>query len=172
MTIVERARRADAEALSRFAEAAFTRTFGSLYDPADLRDFLAGWNPPGRLLVELEDPEWAVALVRGSDATIIGFAKTGPVDLDLPEGSPAGPAVELHQLYVAEEAKGSGVADALMDWALAWARERAAFLYLSVFTENPRAQSFYRRYGFVDVGRNPFRVGKHVDEDRIWRLKL
>ena len=33
-------------------------------------------------------------------------------------------------------------------------------------------EPFYRRYGFVDIGRNPFRVGNHIDEDRIWRLDL
>ena len=59
-----------------------------------------------------------------------------------------------------------------MDWGIAWARERASILYLSVFVENDRAQAFYRRYGFVDVGRNAFRVGNHVDEDRIFRLDL
>src|SRR3546814_1338955 len=76
----------------------------------------------------------------------------------------------LHQLYVGAAAKGTGVAAALIEWGIAWARERASILYLSVFTENPRAQAFYRRYGFVDVGRNAFRVGDHIDEDRIWRL--
>ena len=59
-----------------------------------------------------------------------------------------------------------------MDWAIDRSRARAAILYLSVFTENRRAQAFYRRYGFVDVGRNAFRVGNHIDEDRIWRLDL
>src|SRR3546814_13670809 len=53
----------------------------------------------------------------------------------------------LHQLYVGAAAKGTGVAAALIEWGIAWARERASILYLSVFTENPRAQAFYRRYG-------------------------
>ena len=81
-------------------------------------------------------------------------------------------ATELHQLYVGETAKGTGVAAALIEWGIAWARERASILYLSVFGENRRAQAFYRRYGFADVGRNAFRVGNHIDEDRIWRLDL
>src|SRR3546814_20741241 len=68
--------------------------------------------------------------------------------------------------------KGTGVAAALMDWGIAWARERASILYLTVFTENDRAQAFYRRYGFTDVGRNAFRVGNHIDEDSFFRLDL
>ncbi len=172
MTQIELATARDAEALSAFAEASFAATFGHIYDPTDLTAFLSGWNPPERLRAQIADPDWTIALVRNGDGTIAGFAKLGPVDFALPAGQPADNAVELHQLYVAEEAKGRGIAAALMDWGIAWARARAAILYLSVFTENPRAQAFYRRYGFVDVGRNAFRVGNHVDEDRIWRLDL
>src|SRR3546814_9060317 len=73
-------------------------------------------------------------------------------------------STELHQLYVGAAAKGTGVAAALIEWGIAWARERASILYLSVFTENPRAQAFYRRYGFVDVGRNAFRSEEHTSE--------
>lgn len=172
MTRVQLARPDDAEALSRFAEAAFTHTFGHIYDPADLATFLTDWNPPERLRAQIADPAWTVALVRGDEGDILGFAKLGPIDFDVPRGHPTDNATELHQLYVAPAAKGTGVAVALMDWGIGWARERAEILYLSVFTENPRAQAFYRRYGFVDIGRNPFRVGNHIDEDRIWRLDL
>ena len=113
-----------------------------------------------------------IAFVRDAAGAIIGYIKMGPVDFDLPPEQPTDDAVELHQLYVAEAAKGTGVAAALMDWGVAWARERASILYLSVFTDNHRAQAFYRRYGFYDVGRNAFRVGNHIDEDRFYRLDL
>ncbi|MCW0200123.1 GNAT family N-acetyltransferase [Sphingopyxis sp.] len=172
MTAIQLAKAEEAEELSRFAEASFVHTFGHIYDPADLAAFLADWNPPARIAAQIADPEWTIALIRGDDGAILGFAKLGPIDFPIPEGHPTGDATELHQLYVAPEAKGTGVAAALMDWGIAWARERASILYLSVFTENPRAQAFYRRYGFTDIGRNPFRVGNHIDEDRIWRLDL
>ncbi|MDZ3833081.1 MAG: GNAT family N-acetyltransferase [Sphingopyxis sp.] len=172
MTQINLATEAEAEEISRFAEASFVHTFGHIYDPADLAAFLAEWNPPSRLRAQIADPDMAIALVRGDGGALQGFIKLGPIDFDLPEGQPTEHATELHQLYVAPEAKGSGIAAALMQWGIDWARERASILYLSVFTENPRAQAFYRRFGFVDVGRNPFRVGNHIDEDRIWRLDL
>jgi ribosomal protein S18 acetylase RimI-like enzyme len=60
-----------------------------------------------------------------------------------------------------------------MEWVLAEARRRgAAEMYLSVFTDNPRARRFYERYGFDYVGRYAFMVGTHADEDLIMRLKL
>lgn len=172
MTTIQLATPGDAEAIAAFANGSFTHTFGHIYDPADLATFLADWNPPARVRAQLADPGYAIALVRDEAAAILGYIKMGPVDFDLPAGQPTGDAVELHQLYVADAAKGTGVAVALMEWGIAWARERASILYLTVFTENDRAQAFYRRYGFYDVGRNEFRVGNHVDEDRFFRLDL
>lgn len=172
MIAIERPALADATALSQFAVGAFVDTFGPIYAPADLRLFLAEWNTVDQLDTQIADPDWLIAMVRGGDGAIAGFAKLGPLDLELPDGQPSADSIELYQLYVAAAAKGTGVARALMDWAIDRSRARAAILYLSVFTENRRAQAFYRRYGFVDVGRNAFRVGNHIDEDRIWRLDL
>lgn len=173
MTIlIERPVMTEAPTLSRFAVTAFTETFGTIYSPANLRLFLSEWNTVDQLHGQIDNDDWDIAMVRDADGAIAGFAKLGPIDFDLPDGQPHDNATELHQLYVRPDAKGTGVAAALMDWAILRARARAAILYLSVFSENPRAQAFYRRFGFVDVGRNPFRVGDHIDEDRIWRLDL
>jgi ribosomal protein S18 acetylase RimI-like enzyme len=69
--------------------------------------------------------------------------------------------------------QGAGLAPAMMAWVLAEARRRGAEeIYLSVFTDNLRAQRFYERYGFEAVGRYDFMVGTHADEDIIMRLKL
>ena len=159
---------ADGPELAEMAKRSFTETFGSLYPASDLAAFLDRAFGVDGLPSELDDPAFTVR-VATEEGRVIGFAKLGPVAF--PGDWPSN-AVELHQLYVGEAAKGSGVAAALIEWGIAWARERASILYLSVFTENDRAQAFYRRYGFVDVGRNAFRVGNHVDEDRIWRLDL
>lgn len=172
MTDVQLAKPADAEAIAAFANGSFTHTFGHIYDPADLSLFLAEWNPPDRVRAQITSDDHDIGLVRDRAGAILGYIKMGPVDFELPADQPTDSAVELHQLYVAEAAKGTGVAAALMDWGIAWARERASILYLSVFVENDRAQAFYRRYGFVDVGRNAFRVGNHIDEDRFFRLDL
>jgi len=172
MTDIRIAQPADAEALSAFAEASFVHTFGHLYDPADLAPFLSTWNPPERVRAQIADPAYEIALVRGEAGAILGYIKMGPLDFDLPPEQPTDDAVELHQIYLAHAAKGTGLATRLMDWGIAWARERASVLYLTVFTDNPRAQAVYRRYGFYDVGRNEFRVGNHVDEDRFFRLDL
>src|SRR3546814_1047855 len=154
MTLIQLAKPADAEAIAAFANGSFTHTFGTIYDPADLATFLAEWNPPDRVRAQIASDDHDIALVRDAAGALLGYIKMGPLDFELPAGQPADGAVELHQLYVAEAAKGTGFAAALMYWGIAWARQRASIPHLTAFTENDRAQAFYRRYGFTDVGRN------------------
>lgn len=159
---------ADAAAIDALYRISFTATFGQLYDPADLAAFL-GKSTLAAWQAELDDPDIAVRLVEHGDA-LLGFAKVGPVTLPV---VPAGPAVELRQLYLSDEAKGSGMGQALMDWTMQTARERGAGeLFLSVFVDNHRARRFYQRQGFVDIGPYRFAVGNHLDEDRLMRLRL
>ncbi len=50
--------------------------------------------------------------------------------------------------------RGRGVGSALMETAIAWARERGIHkLVLSVFAHNSAAIALYRKYGFVEEGR-------------------
>ena len=157
---------ADIPAIDALFRRSFTATFGHLYAARDLATFLARFTPQG----------WADEFTRlrfrlaESEHGLLGYAKFGAVALPV---SPAGMARELWQLYVAEEAKGSGIADALMRWAIEAARaDRANELFLSVYTDNHRAKRFYARHGFADVGPYTFMVGNHADEDRIYRLIL
>lgn len=60
-----------------------------------------------------------------------------------------GPTLQVGELYVVPEARGEGVADALLDRAVDWGEKRGCErVGLSVNAENDRAQSFYERRGF------------------------
>ncbi|MFC6955319.1 N-acetyltransferase [Halorubellus litoreus] len=64
-------------------------------------------------------------------------------------------AAVLNELYVAPDARGTGVADDLMDAAVALARDQSLpldRLVLDVDRENDRAKAFYDRHGFAHWG--------------------
>ena len=160
----------DAATMSALGSTTFVETFGHMYSAANLAKFLEN-HSAANWATELADPAYAVRLAFDSERAI-GYTKFGPPHLPFePEaGRVAG---ELRQLYVLSGFHGSGIAVALTDWLVAEARARGVQdLYLSVFTENPRAQAFYRRYGFYEVGRYSFMVGDHADEDLVMRCKL
>lgn len=65
-------------------------------------------------------------------------------------------AAVVNELYVDPEHRGAGVADELIEWAFALAREQDLPLdriVLDVDPENERAQAFYRRHGFEPWGK-------------------
>ncbi|WP_448662247.1 GNAT family N-acetyltransferase [Sphingomonas sp. CJ20] len=159
---------ADLPAIDALFRESFVATFGHLYRDPDLASFLDQFTPEA-WAAEFAGNGYAFRVVEDA-AGLMGYAKIS--GLQLPAETQA-PATELRQLYLAERAKGSGAAGALMDWAIASARARgSAELWLSVYVDNARAKRFYARYGFEDRGAYAFMVGAHEDEDRLMRLTL
>ena len=160
---------ADAAEIRDVATRSYAETFEGLYRQEDLDAFLPAAFGPTGLQAHLSEPAYTIRVATDRGA-MVGFAKLGPVVF--PGDWPAG-AVELHQLYVLKDHLGAGIGPALMDWAIATAREGGATeLLLSVYVDNERAKRFYARYGFVDIGRFDFAVGSTIDEDRLMRLAL
>jgi len=59
----------------------------------------------------------------------------------------------LYAMYVTPSARGGGLATALVDAVVAWARgDGATALYLDVTTSLARARAFYRKMGFEPTG--------------------
>lgn len=106
------------------------------------------------------------ALAAEIDGRLVGlaWAKVDAADPDL---------VNLFQMWVAPEARGQGVAAALLDDAVRWARDRGArAVELGVNCANAAALRLYERAGFVDAGaRAPMRPGSDQIEQRM-RLAL
>ena len=66
-----------------------------------------------------------------------------------------------------------GIGRALMDWAVATAREQGrAGLWLSVWQDADWATAFYQRYGFRQVGTAEFWLGRTRFEDDLMWLDL
>jgi diamine N-acetyltransferase len=162
----------DAARLADFWRDRYVETFGDLYRPADLAAFLAASYSPAQQLAELLDQSGAHRLAFDASGALIGAASVGPLKLPIDPGPARG--FELYRLYIVEAAKGAGVADALMAWALDQAAARAtAKMYLGVYSENHRAKRFYARHGFTRVGGYEFIVGAARDaEDILMRPML
>jgi len=169
MTVTYRdASRADAATLDRLFDTVFCDTFAHLYRAEDLNAFLtsfglADWEE------QLDDPAFACRIAE-VDGIAAGYVKLGPLKRPVETD---GPGMLLDQLYVLKDHHGTGIAQALMEWAFDEARRRGARqLFLTVFIDNRRARGFYEHYGFEAVGRYDFMVGEQADEDIIMRKAL
>lgn len=168
MSAFRRARADDADALSRVAIDTFVATFGHLYKDEDLQAFLRKNHAPEVYAKLLADPAYAL-WIAGQGGKVTGYAVAGPCDLpvpDMPEKSG-----ELARLYLREEAKGTGLAQAMLDEALSWLKARYDHIYLSVYRDNHRAQRLYASYGFVKIHDYFYMVGNHADPEWIMELR-
>lgn len=155
----------DAAALRELFAESFVDTFAHLYRPEDLQEFLDG-NSEAKWEANLSDPQVAIRIAE-MDGVLAGFVELAPKKLPYETSAPA---LELRRLYLRRIAQGRGVGDELMKWVLRQAAERGAReLVLSVYVDNHRARRFYGRYGFEEVGKYDFMVGRHADEDLILR---
>lgn len=153
---------ADLPALAALAVETFTETFGHLYRAQDLHRHLETSCSLRFFEDALHTSE--IVLAR-EDKTLTGYVKFGEVGLPVEHAPEDG---EIHRLYVAKRAQAQGVGRQLMEIALGSRRLRAApALYLGVWENNLKAQRFYARYGFTEVGEYPYPVGDHIDRELI-----
>ncbi len=76
-------------------------------------------------------------------------------------------------MYVKEEARGSGLAEKIVDAVVDYARDEVEQLLLSVIDDNARAKRFYEKMGFEPYGleRRALKIGdRYYDEE--FRVKF
>jgi diamine N-acetyltransferase len=168
--LIRDARLEDSQALADIGRETFFDTFGHLYPIEDADFFAQERFSLARTRQDIAEAGRFIKLAFEGEA-LIGFLDCGPVKL--PVSLPVDSGLEVYRLYLRGPAHGRGIAQTLMDIAITWAREQGAqSLFLGVYSDNARAQAFYRKYGFEIIGAYQFKVGKTLDDERIMELKL
>lgn len=164
---IRRATPADAALLCELAERTFVETFGHLYPPQDLADYLASAYPVDLQRQQLESGEYAAWLLE-VEGQAAGFAFAGPCGLPHADVRPGDG--ELKRLYVLRDQQNGGRGGQLFAAALQWLESRGdGALWIGVWSENFGAQRFYGRHGFEKVGAYEFPVGNVRDNEFILR---
>ena len=112
--------------------------------------------------------QWLARMATG--ATFGGFidgALSGMVVFSRPARPKLAHTGDLGAMYVRDAARGTGLADALVDALVDHASGEVEQIQLTVNAENPRAIKFYERHGFRPIGRIPrslFVEGRYYDD--------
>ncbi|HEU0277108.1 MAG TPA: GNAT family N-acetyltransferase [Rhodanobacteraceae bacterium] len=158
---------ADADVLATLGAQTFRGTFAGANSIEDMNAYVRTSFSSAGVLAELADARntFLLAFI-GEAGPPTGYAKlrAGTVDPGVTGPDP----IELQRLYVDRRSIGQGIGAALMRASLhaAWS---AGFrtLWLGVWEHNPRALSFYERWGFRTVGDHVFRLGSDDQRDLI-----
>ncbi len=166
---------ADAAALAAFAAECFVETFvrgfAIPYSPADLTFFLEETSSPAAFSRMIADPATDVRL-REDAAGLALYTVTAPPALPHADVRPRD--AEIKRFYLRADLKGAGLAAPALEETLdrldpGWRMGAGRPIWLSVWSGNLRAQRFYARYGFAQVGDYAFPVGAQLDHDFIFR---
>lgn len=160
---------ADAQALGLVGAATFLETFAGVLDGEAVVAHCGQAHDPDRYhqLLALGCRIWIAEVEPGRAP--IGYVVAGPCLL--PIARPG--ELDIKRIYVLEKWHGSGVGPALMQKAIEYARsDGQERLLVGVYIGNARAQAFYRRSGFEQIGQRTFSVGPRSYEDYVFALKL
>ncbi|MEY3918408.1 MAG: hypothetical protein RJB49_903 [Bacteroidota bacterium] len=122
------------------------------------------FDPTTDALYELFRTPGSYYFVATIDHKVVGGCGIFPTD-NLPEGT-----CELVKLYVAKEARGTGLGKQLMEKSMSWAKSHGyTQVYLESMPELTKAISIYEKVGFKSLD-GPLGNSGHCGCD-IWMLK-
>jgi putative acetyltransferase len=122
------------------------------------------FDPTTDALFELFRTPGSYYYVAIQDEKVIGGCGIFPTE-NLPQGT-----CELVKLYVAKEARGTGIGKQLMEQSMSWAKENGyTHVYLESMPELKKAVSIYEKVGFAPLD-HPLGNSGHDGCD-IWMLK-
>jgi ribosomal protein S18 acetylase RimI-like enzyme len=161
---------ADAATLSELAAATFPLACPPHTSAEAIRDFISKNFSVTSFDGYLADPHRELFLAE-EDGEAIGYAMLilgEPTDQNVALSITLRPTCELSKLYVRPGHQGSGIASALVDTAIEFARaDRREGMWLGVNEENARANAFYEKSGFARVGVKQFLVGDRLEDDFV-----
>jgi ribosomal protein S18 acetylase RimI-like enzyme len=167
---IRRANPHDAALLAELGARTFSETFAADNSPEDMAAYLASAFSLAQQTAELADPD-CLFLITEANGVAVGYAmlRLGNVLDSVTGGKP----IELVRLYVSQESLGSGVGAALMQACISEAKQRGyKTLWLGVWEHNHRAQAFYRKWNFREVGRHIFQLGNDPQTDILMQREL
>ena len=132
--------------------------------------FLREQFTKGRLMLEVGSPENSFLLAYFDDK-VAGYIKLreGKQPIELIGTA----SLELARLYVVKDFIGKRIGAALMQKAIAIAKEKSKhIIWLGVWEKNQRAIDFYHRFGFTKFGECDFLLGNDVQRDWLMKKEL
>ena len=167
---VRAAQPSDAGKLAEFSERTFRETFARDNSPEDMALYVAETFSEEKQRHEISDPtrRVVVAIAAGE---VIGYYH---LRVGSPDPSITGPKpIELMRLYVDARWHGKQVGHRLLQEAIDKSRhEGFRTFWLGVWEKNWRAQAFYKKWGFIEVGAHGFQLGNDPQRDLVYSRSI
>lgn len=184
--VIRRGQIQDAALLAELGARTFSETFAGDNTPENMAAYLAASFTNEQLAGDLVDPR-CIFQIAETDGVAVGYAmlrsgalpeKVAPnaartEEISLAVEVAAEPSIELVRLYVSRDSLGSGIGAALMQACIDEAKHGGhQTLWLGVWEHNHRAQAFYRKWNFREVGTHLFQLGDDPQTDLLMQRSI
>lgn len=151
--------------LAEIGAETFYDSFAEQNTSGNIAAYLSASFSPEKQALELNDPA-SKFLILEMEGQVAGYAR---VDFGhAPESVMGQRPMELARIYARKAWIGKGIGAQLMQACLGEAKQAGCdVVWLGVWKMNPRAIAFYKKWGFVKVGAQEFRLGDDVQHDLI-----
>ena len=161
----------DARLLAKLGAQTFRDTFKSSNTHEDMKLYLAKNFSTEQLEGELEEVGTIFIIAEDEDKAV-GYAKMRRPE-EPPDGLNEPNQIEIERIYAAKEYLGKAVGKTLMEACLAIAKKAGhKVAWLGVWEHNPRAISFYEKWGFIQFGTHPFILGTDLQTDILMKKEI
>ncbi len=176
--ILRRANISDIEPLSQLNQKTFRETFvedfSIPYPEKDLDSYFRSSASPESFAKKIYDPKRAIWVIEDkTNGELVAFALVGPCNTDdIPHSDICSDKDgAICCLYVQRDRRSHGFGQQLMNVILSWLEEQYPTrpIWLTVWSQNFKAQTFYTHYGFNKVGEFDYPVGEWKDREFIMK---
>jgi len=160
----------DAGLLAELGARTFVETFAGDNTAEDMAAYLTSAFNETKQAAELADPDSAIYIAE-ENGVAVGYAmlRSGIAPDFVTDDQP----IELVRLYVSREHLGDGVGAGLMQACInEAAHEGYRTIWLGVWENNHRAQAFYRKWKFHNVGTHIFQLGNDAQTDVLMERSI
>jgi ribosomal protein S18 acetylase RimI-like enzyme len=167
---IRKATIADAPLLVDLGAKTFSETFASSNTDQDMKMYLEQNFNTERLTRELQE-EGSIFLIAEDGNSVVGYARVRKSEK--PDGLNESNQIEIERIYSRKEYLGKAVGKTLMEACLAIAKTgNHKVAWLGVWEHNPRAISFYEKWGFKKFGTHTFLLGTDLQTDILMKKEL
>lgn len=148
----------------------FCDTFARDNDSEDLKKYLEEAYNLEKLKKEMDNPESRFHFIYQQEM-LAGYLKlnTGRTQTEMANQN----GLEVERIYIRKAFKRGGLGRQLLEFAFERAQEeKREQIWLGVWEYNEAALSFYRKFGFKQVGAHAFYVGTDLQTDLIMSKQL
>jgi ribosomal protein S18 acetylase RimI-like enzyme len=168
--LVKQATALDASLLTELGKRSFYEAFSNQTSSQDMQAHLRSAFNKKEIENQLNDAR-SLFLIVETQPEPAGYAFLFPTVL--PDCIKASAAIQLVRFYLVKKYYGRGVGNALMQSCLEESRAHGYHsIWLSSWELNHRANAFYKKWHFKEVGRQKFTVGSDVQNDIIFSRRI